>query len=1042
MKQRIEFILITTLLFLFILPVCAQEVTIRGIVRDGKTKEPMIGVNVIVEGEKTGTMTNIDGQYSITLQDRNNKISFSYIGYDKITTKIDPNESTLNINLFENDQTISEVVVVGYGIQKKATITGSVDNINSDKLNMSFNSNLQNQLTGKLAGVRVIQKTSEPGSFNSSINIRGLGSPLIIIDGVTSTMDVFNRLTPSEIDNVSVLKDASAAIYGMKAGNGVLLVTTKKGSSETGKPQISYQGNLGFSTLENLTEPMTAYEYAIMKNEIRKYKLNPESPLYSDTQLEAIKNTDALNVYDAVMRQANPIQNHTINISGNVGEKYKTKYFLLGNYMKEYGLLKSGDLSYNKYNIRSNISTELGNGLTVDVNLSYVADNKEEPYGMSSIWKNIWLVQPVDEDGNVLTSLYANDDGVHYLTVKSTDGNPLPYSRIDDVGYVRKNTNTFRGQFTFNWDIPFIKGLNAKYLYTYEKNSNEYKDYRKGITFYSNGDLTPTSFNFPTDTKREFYGYSKNNMQASLNYETSILSRHNLKVLALYEQNDYYNPGNIAVVRNLDMDALDEISAGSTEKQYIGSSYPSILKNQALVGKLNYDYEGKYLFESSFRYDGSSQFAPGKRWGFFPSVSVGWRLSEEKFIKETSFLQFVDNIKIRGSYGILGDDSGASYDWISGYTYPSGSYIFDGTIVNGLTSKGIANKNLTWYTSKTANIGLDWSFWKGLFGGSTDIYERHREGLLATRVTSLPSTVGAVMPSENLNGDMTIGWELLLSHTNKIGKLSYSITANININRTKYLYIETARYGNSYDNWKNNMNNRWSDISWQHVILGQLTSEEQARYIALHQGTSQNALSGPGDYYHADLDGDGWVTEWGDLMPVSTNITPKITGGLTFNASYGGFDLSLSFNAATAYIVYYEEFLRNPEVFNGTVGALSFWTDRWHQDENGTWIAGKYPRYRAEWAYVPNVWDDSRRQKNASYIRLKNAEIGYSLPKKILKKVNLQECRIYTNGYNLLTLTGIKEMDPEYAGIDGGTAINQYVYPMSKNYSLGINVTF
>jgi hypothetical protein len=290
------------------------------------------------------------------------------------------------------------------------------------------------------------------------------------------------------------------------------------------------------------------------------------------------------------------------------------------------------------------------------------------------------------------------------------------------------------------------------------------------------------------------------------------------------------------------------------------------------------------------------------------------------------------------------------------------------------------------------------------------------------------------MPQENLNSDMTLGWELLLSHTNKIRDFRYSVSGNINIFRTKNRHVEQARAVNSYDNWKNNQNNRWNDIRWGHATGGQITSEEEARRLVNHQKTSQMALAGPGDYWHLDLNGDGWVTEWDDLAPIFTNSVPKIVYGFTLTGEYKGFDLVMVFNGAAKYTVTYEEFLRNPLVYDGLAGALDMWTDRWHQDEAGNWISGKYPRYRDEWTYLPNVWDDNRRIKNASYLRLKNIELGYSLPHSLLSKIHIQKLRVYANAYDLLTFSNIKEMDPE--------APTQYLYPMSRNFNFGLNITF
>lgn len=273
-----------------------------------------------------------------------------------------------------------------------------------------------------------------------------------------------------------------------------------------------------------------------------------------------------------------------------------------------------------------------------------------------------------------------------------------------------------------------------------------------------------------------------------------------------------------------------------------------------------------------------------------------------------------------------------------------------------------------------------------------------------------------------------------LSHTNRINDFRYTVSANLNIFRTKNKHVEQARAVNSFDNWKNNQNNRWNDIKWGHVLGGQIMSEDEVKYLVLHQGTSQMAQTGLGDYWHLDVDGDGWVSEWTDLVPIFTNNVPKVVYGFTVSAEYKGIDLNMVFNGAAKYAVSYEEFLRNPLVYGGSAGALEMWTDRWRQDDSGQWIAGKYPRARAEWSFLPNVWDDERRIRNASYLRLKNIEIGYSLPRMLLNKVRIQKLRVYANAYNLLTFSNIKELDPEMP--------EQYKYPMAMNFNFGVNLTF
>lgn len=1010
-----------------------ESYTITGRVTD-ISGEPLVGVSILIKGKSAGTTSDLEGGFSLRA-DKNDVLVFSYIGYKNKEVRITDNRR-LSIILEEDAKQLNEVVVVGYGSQKKATITGSVDAVSGKDMNVAFSSNTQNMLTGKLSGVAVRQNSAEPGAFNTNINIRGLGQPLVVIDGMISSMDVFNRLSASEIENVSVLKDASASVYGMKAGNGVLLVTTRKGANTDGKPTIEYSMNMGFSKLINLNKPMSAYDYALLKNDINRNMLNPVAALYDDEQLEQIRNTPGLDVYDEVMRNSNPIMNHNLSVSGSIGQNNRVQYFLSANYMKEYGLYKSGDLSYDRYNLRSNISADLGYGFTASVNMAYMRDNKNAPYD-GEIYKDIWGIQPVDENGNVLTSLMADDEKGYYLKLKQFSNNPLASSRTDAVGYANYANKHFNTNLSLSWDVPFIKGLQAKFIYAFEEYQMTGKRWQKALDLYSydaQGELMKHQVVPRTNLKQEYDDRWVNNLQAMLTYERSFNDVHNLKILALFEQQKNDNPSGFSAFRYYAMDSVDELFAGLEEDQKVWGTPPVKEANQGFVGRVNYDYAGKYLIEGSFRYDGSSAFAKGHRWGFFPSVSIGWRISEESFIKNVDALSFVDNIKIRASYGKLGDDGAAKFNWAAGYIYPDNGYVFDNQLIPGIVNKGAVNPDLTWYTSDVYNLGLDFDLWKGMLSGTVELYQRNRNGLLATRVGTIPQTTGTSMPQENLNSDMTRGWEMSLSHTNRINDFRYTVSANLNIFRTKNKHVEQARAVNSFDNWKNNQNNRWNDIKWGHVLGGQIMSEDEVKYLVLHQGTSQMAQTGLGDYWHLDVDGDGWVSEWTDLVPIFTNNVPKVVYGFTVSAEYKGIDLNMVFNGAAKYAVSYEEFLRNPLVYGGSAGALEMWTDRWRQDDSGQWIAGKYPRARAEWSFLPNVWDDERRIRNASYLRLKNIEIGYSLPRMLLNKVRIQKLRVYANAYNLLTFSNIKELDPEMP--------EQYKYPMAMNFNFGVNLTF
>lgn len=1011
-----------------------REGTLGGKVVDADGS-PLVGVVVSIDGTDEATTTDLDGNFSISYG-QEASATFSLLGFKTLQSGLKPGTASVVV-MQEDLLALDEVVVVGYGTQKRATLTGSVDAVGGDEVNIGFVSNTTNSLTGKLSGVRVIQTSSEPGAFQSSINIRGLGAPLVVIDGMISSMDVFQRMSPNEIENVSVLKDASAAIYGMQASNGVLLVTTRKGMNSDGKPVIDYNGSVGFSHLINLNEPMNAYEYAILRNEVRKYALNPEAPMYSDEQLETIKNTPGLDVYDAVMKKVNPTHSHSVGVSGSIGQKFVVRYNVVGSYLKEYGLYRSGDMSYDRYNIRSNITADMGAGFSATVNLAYMKDQKDAPWS-SEVYKYVWMVKPVDDYGNVLTSLYADDEQTKFLTLNQGTRNPLQDTMSDQVGYVKSQNKYFTGNLALNWDVPFVKGLSAKFQYSFEDKAMEQKIWVKKFSTFkpdASGNLIETVVEGRSNLKHEHFSWFNDNMQFSINYARQF-GKHNIGILAVVEQQRYNTDPSYAALRYFQMDSLDELFAGSQseEDQKVSATAPSKKVNRGYIARLNYDYAGKYLIEASFRYDGSSAFSSRYQWGFFPSVSAGWRLSEEGFIRNNPSLSFIDNLKIRASYGRLGDPGGAEFQWASGYNYPSGVYVFNDEAISGLVPKGYTNQALTWYTSDMYNLGFDFGFWNGMLGGSIEGYRRDRSGLLATRQGSLPATLGVSMPQENLNSDMTIGWELQLSHRHHFGDFRYGVTANFNMFRTMNKHVERAAPTNSFDNWRNNSNNRWSDINWGHIIGGQVTTVDGGRDLLNHQGTSQMALTGPGDYWHLDLNGDGYVDEWNDLAPVFTNSDPKVIFGFTINFEWKGIDFNAVFSGAGKYTVTYMEFLQNPLVFSGNGGALKLWTDRWHQDADGNWIAGKYPRYRNEWAYVPNVWTDSRQIKDATYLRLKNLEIGYSFPEKWMKKIRVQKLRVYASGYNLLTFSNVKELDPEMP--------SQYKYPMAMNFNFGINLTF
>jgi len=733
-----------------------------------------------------------------------------------------------------------------------------------------------------------------------------------------------------------------------------------------------------------------------------------------------------------VLSDLSPQIQHALSVNGATEN---INYFFNLGYLNQDGIFKSGDLNYNKWNFRANVDAKITKSLRTELKVSGIMDTKNDIIGGAwNVFKSIWNQLPTD-------AIYANNNP-KYPGISSGFVHPALAIDADKTGYNQTNSKWMQTSLALIYDIPNVKGLYAKAMYSYDYKNSDNKQYSKAVYQYSYDPSSNTYIssvlNSPSKVSRSYGANTSSLMQLSLNYENQFNGSHNVKAFFMYEESK--NTGdNFYASRELSLD-IDQLYAGNDLNQ-IGSMDPNGLYtnvNKSLIGRLNYDYKSKYLAEASFRYDGSSRFSPVAQWGLFPAVSAGWRISEEPFIKETSALSFIDNLKIRTSYGIMGDDSALLYQFLTGYDYPTGGTVFGGTYVNGVGFRGIPNENLTWFTIKTADVGLDFDLWKGLFGFQFDFFNRDRSGLLATRLQSLPGTVGAALPQENLNSDRTLGYEIVLSHKNHIGRFNYNISGNMSVTRTKLEYIEQAKAGNSYENWKNNQSNRYTNIWWGLTSAGQYQSYSQIYNNPVNNGGGNQSLI-PGDYYYKDLNGDGVIDGW-DEHPIATKSTPMVNFGLTLSAEYKGFDLNLLFQGATMVYVQYQEQLAEPLSWDRN--ALALFMDRWHTvdpnadyfDPNTKWIPGTF-------AAVGNGsvrGQGTASIQDASYIRLKSSELGYTIPKNIMKKIGLESARFYINGYNLLTLTGLKFLDPEHPGDE----LYGYIYPLVKTYNVGFSVTF
>ena len=999
--------------------------------------EPVIGAAITDPSDPTsGAVSDLDGKFTIEVP-AGTELLITCIGYTDYRYEADGSVEGLKIVLQEDALMLEETVVVGYGVQKKATLTGAVSAVRNSDIITTKNEDVQNMLAGKVPGLRVKQNSSEPGSFNTSMDIRGFGAPLVIIDGVPR--DNMQRLDAEDIESISVLKDASAAVYGVRAANGVVLITTKKGKK--GEASISYTGNMTWQVPSMYPDMAPALDVMTLKNEQNMRNVDGASPFYSAEQMEEYRSgqkqsTDWRNV---LMDRSAPQTMHNLSISGggdrityfaSVGFQYQDSYF------------KTDAINYQKFNLRSNVTANITDNLKFELNVAGIMDEKNNPprgaggivyYGLnlSSPLERVW---------------YNEAEGQYAAMFDESRFNGAALMDTDLVGDCSYKGRWIQTNASLQWDIPWVKGLSIKGMYSLDYKQDNNSEYNKGFELYAedgravhfNDSYTPTG----GDNQLARYFFEKINYlwNVSLSYNRSF-GKHNIGALALFESS-VRQGDNFRAIRQMDLD-IPYLFAGSTvDQQGLQDPALSVLydyANAALVGRLNYDYANKYIAEFAFRYDGSSRFPEAGRWGFFPSVSLGYRISEEKFWKESP-LKFINDFKIRASYGVLGDDSGSNYQFVTGYTYPAtpgGVYVNESgqtEYINGAVSAGVPNNAITWYTSRTVNVGVDAEAWNGLLGVTAEYFRRVRTGLLATRTTSLPLVVGASMPQENLNGDMTQGFEIELSHRHHVGDFYYSLKGNLSYTRIWHQAWEQARAGNSYENWRNTLAYRYTDIMWGFEGNGQMENWNEIYYNPVY--IDRGSL--PGDYEYVDWNGDGYFSDL-DKHPLvaATKNTPWLNFGLTFSASYKGFDLSMLFQGAGMVWVAPGGIYSRP--LNAGTNSLEEFMDRWHTEDPSAnpydpatrWVKGEY----AYAGSAPNS-DSDFALKDASYLRLKNLEIGYSFPQKWLSRIKMKGLRVYFSGYDLLTFTGLKYLDPEY------NASNDTFYPISRTFTLGLNVKF
>ncbi|EGN57780.1 TonB-dependent receptor plug [Hallella multisaccharivorax DSM 17128] len=1006
---------------------------LSGIVRD-VTGEPIIGASVFVKGTKIGTITNVDGEFSLDVP-ANSTLMVSYIGFATREIPV-KNHSNLKITLDEDAaHNLNEVVVVGYGTQKKTSVTGAIASVTTKDLVQTPQANISNMLVGKMPGLIAMQRSGAPGEDNSTLLIRGVSTfsdntaPLVMIDGVERPN--YNGLDPNEIESVSILKDASAtAIYGVRGANGVILITTRKG--QKGKPHLSYSGNVAVQSPTALPHYLNSAQYCEMYNEALKNDAYTKGtsyvPRFTDEDIKLYRNgTDPImhpstDWVGTFLRKASMRTQHNFNISGGTD---RVKYFISAGVFNQGGMYKYTKIdrhhdvnaSDTRYNFRSNLDFNITQDFRATVQLSSQINNIRTPgLGNSNLWKEISWATPLGTPGMV--------DG-KLVRLENTIDDENPWQALLNNGYNDINANTINTTLRFEYDLSrlLLKGLSIHASTSYDSYYNSKRFSVKTMqTFVPKRDPSdPTKIVLVPQNEASTWGggfeYDKNRkvyFEAGLHYDGTF-GKHQTTVLLLYNQSKYYSP---------------------KLAYHVPNAY------QGIVGRITYDYANRYLAEFNMGYNGTENFASGHRFGFFPAVSAGWVISEEPFFPKNNWVVYT---KLRATYGEVGNDKiggdrflylpsvyGSTSGELSGYNFGSSS---DPVYSQMIEEKRLGNPFLTWEKARKLNIGADMNFLKNHLTVSFDYFKERRNNILSNR-NSAPMLIGASLPAYNMGEMENSGFELDINYRSNFRDFNYWGRFNYSFARNKILFQDEVPEKYAYQMRTGRRVGQFFGL----LFDGFYNSWEEINALDRPVSSWNGNRLQPGDMRYVDVNKDGKIDMY-DMVPIGYSPTPEIIYGFSAGFSWRGFDCSALFQGASHVSIKYFGRALWPFI-NAHNSAKTLILERWTQEryERGEPIS--FPRLSMSPSRdTDNNYQDSNFWiRNADYLRLKNVEIGYTFRKGQLKVLGLESLRLYVSGTNLFTWTNVIDLDPEAPSKGGATEIN--TYPLQKIYNVGINIQF
>lgn len=1005
-----------------------QQIIISGRVTDAADGGAIPNVSVRVKGANGGSSTDTDGRFKINVADRNSILVFTFVGYG--TKEVPLNQQTdLSVQLTAYQRDLEEVVVVAYGTQRKASVVGAVDQIKSSQVTDRPVANLTQALQGSSPSLVIQQRSMNPNDNSMNINLRGIGtfgnnSPLLVIDGIISNdIGNLNNLNPNDVESISILKDAgSAAIYGSRSANGVILVTTKQGKLNM-KPLIRFSGLLGSQNPEVLVKPLLGYQNALLRND--SYVNSGANPIYSSAQIAQFATGDSEYFLKGILKNGIQ-QNYNVDVQG--GGANSTYMISLGYYDQESNF-KGPDYGLKRYNLRSNLTTNIGK-LKLSTILWYDRNEGNAYQGITD-----FLIADASRIPVYNNYVLKDANGKYYVNDVLTGGNPL--ASLENGGYNRTNNDHFQG--SLNGEIELIDGLKLKGLAGFDLRPENRLIRRFYWPIYNlSGDPTPINANNSKDYSIEDYSGKSTllNLQGLLDYNKTFNKLHQVSFLAGVSSESYRQTRQEIKRRFVDPvlgipiegTILDETSyntVGGTTERSIYSYF----------GRGGYSYADKYFIEGSFRYDGSSKFAKANRWGFFPSASLGWRLSEESFL--TSWKDKIGDLKIRASYGILGNQNIDDYQTFTTYDIYANQYGFNNVALPG-TGYTFGNPDLKWETTASFNVGADATFFKGSLRTSFDYFHKTTKDILLTPQT--PLVLGGAVPKANLGEMVNQGWELSVNYDFRHSDFSHSIGFNVGDSWNRVTKFEGDEAIFKADEIERIIRVGLPLHSYYgYKTSGLFRNEDDIKESALPIGVKPQ----PGDVKYTDRNGDGIIDD--NDRYVLGHAFPRLTFGITYALSWKGFDLNMLWQGVGKR----DMALRGEtiEPFHGGYSFVMF------QHQLDYWTPAtpdaRFPRLTAPGtaSTINNYGKGSDRNIfDGAYIRLKNIQLGYTLPKTLSNKIGMSKFRVFMNAQNILTFSKNTFIDPEStefgSNMNSGGANSARNYPLLKYIGGGFNVEF